>query len=47
MLGIAKSTLSNKLAGKIRFNGAEIFSLSRWLGVSSDALLGLKPLEMA
>lgn len=47
MLGIAESTLSNKLTGKIRFNDAEIFSLSHWLGVPSDALLGLKPLEVA
>lgn len=43
MLGISESTLSNKLTGKIRFNDAEIFSLSHWLGVPSDALLGLKP----
>lgn len=28
MLGISESTLSNKLTGKIRFNDAEIFSLS-------------------
>lgn len=42
MLGISESTLSNKLTGKIRFNDAEIFSLSHWLGVPSDALLGLK-----
>lgn len=47
MLGISESTLSNKLTGKIRFNDAEIFSLSHWLGVPSDALLGLKPLEVA
>ena len=47
MLGISESTLSNKLTGKIRFNVAEIFSLSHWLGVPSDALLGLKPLEVA
>ena len=39
MLGISESTLSNKLTGKIRFNDAEIFSLSHWLGVPSDALL--------
>ena len=43
----SESTLSNKLTGKIRFNDAEIFSLSHWLGVPSDALLGLKPLEVA
>lgn len=42
-----EQTLSNKLTGKIRFNDAEIFSLSHWLGVPSDALLGLKPLEVA
>ena len=47
MLGISESTLSNKLTGKIRFNDAEIFSLSHWLGVPSDALLGLEPLEVA
>ena len=47
MLGISESTLSNKLTGKIRFNDAEIFSLSHWLRVPSDALLGLKPLEVA
>ena len=47
MLGISESTLSNKLTGKIRFNDAEIFSLSHWLGVPSDALLGLKPWEVA
>lgn len=33
--------------GKIPENDAEIFSLSHWLGVPSDALLGLKPLEVA
>lgn len=47
VLGISEATLSNKLTGKIRFNDAEIFSLAHWLGVSSDALLGLKPLEVA
>jgi transcriptional regulator with XRE-family HTH domain len=46
-LGITPPSLSNKLTGKIRFNDAEIFSLSHWLGVPSDALLGLKPLEVA
>lgn len=35
MLGISESTLSNKLTGKIRFNDAEIFSLS--IGSASPA----------
>lgn len=39
-----RDELGEALSGRIT---AEIFSLSHWLGVPSDALLGLKPLEVA
>lgn len=47
ILGISEASFSNKLAGKIRFSAEEISSLSSWLNVSSDALLGRQPLEVA
>ena len=47
ILGISEASFSNKLAGRIRFSAEEISSLSRWLNVSSDALLGRQPVEVA
>ncbi|KAB7789446.1 helix-turn-helix domain-containing protein [Bifidobacterium cebidarum] len=47
VLGISEATLSNKITGKIKFRAEEIASLAYWLGVPSDGLLGLKPLEVA
>lgn len=46
-LGCARSTVSQKCAGRIRFSTAEIYALADLFHVSADALLGLKPLEVA
>lgn len=46
-LGCARSTVSQKCAGRIRFSSAEILTLADLFHVSTDTLLGLQPLEVA
>ena len=46
ILGISEASFSNKLSGHIRFSAIEIKQMADYLQVSSDSLLGLRPLEV-
>ncbi|MDF7663312.1 XRE family transcriptional regulator [Bifidobacterium sp. ESL0763] len=46
-LKIALATLSNKLTGKIRFSADELSTMTDLFNVSTDALLGREPMEVA
>lgn len=45
-LGITPPSFSKKLNGDIRFTVDEVVALSKMLNVSTDVLLGRKPLEV-
>lgn len=45
-LGITPPAFSQKLNGDIRFTVDEVVALSKMLNVSTDVLLGRKPLEV-
>ena len=47
VLGISTASFSDKLRGNIRFSADEISTLSDFLDVSADVLLGREPLEVA
>ena len=44
---VSASTFSNKINGNIRFSAEETASLAELLNVSTDALLGLTPMEVS
>lgn len=46
-MGISSSTLSQKLAGKIRFNAEDICVIADLFDVSADVLLGRAPLVVS
>ena len=46
-LGIAPSSLSNKLSGSIRFSAEEIAVMADVLHTSTDQLLGRGPMEVS
>lgn len=46
LLNISTATMSQKLTGKTRIGIDELYRISQFLDVSSDSLLGLKPLEV-
>lgn len=45
-LGITPPSFSKKLNGDTRFTADEVVALSEMLNVSTDVLLGRKPLEV-
>lgn len=45
-IGVAPSTVSQKCAGRISFTADEIATTADLLNVSTDVLLGSKPLEV-
>ena len=45
-IGISRSSASQKLRGKVSWSGVDIAKTAEFLGVSSDQLLGLKPLTV-
>lgn len=45
-LGITPPSFSKKLNGDTRFTADEVVALSKMLNVSTDVLLGRKPLEV-
>lgn len=47
VLGISTASFSDKLRGNIRFSADEISTLSDFLDVSADVLLGREPLEVS
>ena len=47
LLGISTASFSDKLRGNIRFSADEIRTLSDFLDVSADVLLGREPLEVS
>ena len=47
VLGISTASFSAKLRGNIRFSADEISTLSDFLDVSADVLLGREPLEVS
>ena len=45
-LGISSASFSKKINGDTRFAADEVVALSKMLNVSTDVLLGCKPLEV-
>lgn len=46
VLGVSRPALSQKIGGSIAFSAYEVAELSKFFHVSTDSLLGLKPLEV-